>query len=108
MRLKLSGIKERLFFFLLVCIVTIGCVDIYWAVKNKDVLYEAELNPLGKLLIGWGGVELFVSLKMFGTFCFYEIAKFLYLQNEKMAWTSIVIIFIMHLFLLNILMGGYN
>lgn len=100
MRIKLSGLESRLFRIVLWLTIAICCVDVYWAVRTKEILPEVELNPIGNFLISIGGVELFVSLKMFGTFCFFEISKLLYLWKKKIAWASIGIVFVLHVVLL--------
>ncbi len=46
----------------------ISAIDIYWAIKNQNILLDAELNPVGKYLIqaDHGSVALFMGVKVTG------------------------------------------
>lgn len=74
-------LKERIIF--VVCcaiIVLVAAVDIYWLIKNSEVILEYEKNPMGTWLINKdnGSVALFTSLKMIGTFIVITTLSMLY------------------------------
>lgn len=73
--------KEK-FIFILCCviIVTVSAIDIYWLIRNSNVILEYEQNPMGTWLIHKdnGSVALFTSVKMLGTFLVITILSTLY------------------------------
>ena len=73
--------KEKIIF--VVCctiIVLVATVDMYWLIKNSEVILEYEKNPMGTWLINKdnGSVALFTSLKMLGTFIVITALSVLY------------------------------
>jgi hypothetical protein len=79
-------VGKILFYIQLIFISLVASYDSYLAVKLRDTLYGAELNPFGKLLIRMdnGDVALFMGLKMLGTISVLGILLFLY--NYKEGW----------------------
>ena len=74
-----------LFYIQLIFISLVASYDSYLAVKLRDTLYGAELNPFGKLLIRMdnGDVALFMGMKMLGTISVLRILLFLYYNKES-------------------------
>ena len=73
--------KERIIFVVCcIIIVLVATVDIYWLIKNSEVILEYEKNPVGTWLINKdnGSVALFTSLKMLGTFIVITTLSVLY------------------------------
>ena len=73
--------KERIIFVVCcIIIVLVATVDIYWLIKNSEVILEYEKNPMGTWLINKdnGSVALFTSLKMLGTFIVITTLSALY------------------------------
>lgn len=65
----------------------VSCVDLYLAIKLQDTLYQAELNPIGRMLIRWdkGDVALFMSLKCLGTCLVLGFLILVRCKNRKLA-----------------------
>tara|TARA_R110002020_G_scaffold377043_1_gene588109 strand:- start:1040 stop:1348 length:309 start_codon:yes stop_codon:yes gene_type:complete len=87
-----------------------GCsaIDAYLSIKLRDVLYESELNPLGRLLLelGDGDVALFMGAKFAGTVLALGILILVWRKNEKIAHIVIASLSVLHLALLVFLLFG--
>ena len=73
--------KERLIFIICCAIIVlVAAVDVYWLIKNSEVILEYEKNPMGTWLVHTdnGSVALFTSLKMLGTFIVITTLSALY------------------------------
>jgi hypothetical protein len=84
---KNSVVSRIVFYIQLVFISLVASYDSYLAVKLRDTLYSAELNPLGRMLIRMdnGDVALFMGAKMLGTIFVLGILLFLYYYKESWA-----------------------
>lgn len=72
--------------WLIVCIVS--AFDVYWIVRNQDVLLECEQNPVGVWLIQLddGRVALFMAVKFFGTALVLSITPLIFLYARKFGY----------------------
>ena len=72
---------------LLFLIILIAAFDQYCLVGYVD--YESELNPIGKLLIALGGIELFSAAKLMGVaITIWILATYKHIRVVKIAiWT---------------------
>ena len=63
-------LHKTIFFICCIIIILISAIDIYWLIKNADLILHYEQNPIGIWLINKdnGSVALFTSLKVIGTF----------------------------------------
>jgi hypothetical protein len=61
--------RDRLFSVAWIFVIFVSVVDGYWVWHTRDVIYEYERNPFGKLLLEWnyGHVGLFLLVKCLGT-----------------------------------------
>ena len=99
--------KERIIF--VVCctiIVLVATVDIYWLIKNSEVILEYEKNPLGTWLINKdnGSVARFTSLKMLGTFIVITALSVLYKLHAIKTIVVAGILALVQLILLGVLL----
>lgn len=80
----------------------VSAIDVYWSIKLKELLYETELNPIGKwiMYMDGGDVSLFMGLKVFGTVLVLGVLFYAFVRNRKMAWILIIPIFIFQVALL--------
>lgn len=85
----------------------ISSIDLYWAIKNQDLMLEMEENPIGRWLLfkDDGDVALFMGVKMAGTTLALGILIFLYHYRKRLAWISIITLTILQFYLLHYL--GY-
>ena len=70
----------------------ISAIDLYWAVKNQQIMLHNEENPIGRYLIGLdnGSVALFMGIKMAGTILALGFLIVLYHYRRLYAWLSMV------------------
>ena len=109
MMIKLIAKQDRKIYFAVMwlAIGLISAIDLYWAIKNQDLMLEMEENPIGRwlLLKDDGDVALFMGIKMAGTTLALGFRKFLYHYQRLFAWISIITLTILQFYLLHYL--GY-
>lgn len=83
-------------------ILFVAAYDIYVSIQLQSVLYENELNPIGRWLIELnnGSVALFMAVKLFGTSLTSIILTLLFMKYRKFGLTIIVGLDILALLLL--------
>ncbi|MAZ56614.1 hypothetical protein CL653_02385 [bacterium] len=83
----------------------ISAIDLYWAVKNQDLMLEMEENPIGRwlLLKDDGDVALFMGVKMAGTTLALGLLICLYHYKKLYAWLSIISLTVAQFLLLHYL-----
>ena len=94
--------KNSVYGLLWLSIGLISAIDIYWSIVLQDVLVETELNPLGKILIEYNGgsVALFMFCKVVGLIVVLGLLIILYHYKKRIAWLSILGVFIFQVWLL--------
>ena len=94
--------KNFIYGFVWLSIGLISAIDIYWSIFLQDVLIETELNPLGKILIEYNGgsVALFMFCKVVGLVIVLGLLIILYHYKKRIAWLSILGVFIFQIWLL--------
>ena len=109
MMIKLIAKQDRKIYFAVMwlAIGLISAIDLYWAIKNQDLMLEMEENPIGRwlLLKDDGDVALFMGIKMAGTTLALGFLIFLYHYQRLFAWISIITLTILQFYLLHYL--GY-
>ena len=77
--------------------------DMYLSIKLSDILYEQELNPIGRFLmrLDGGDVALFMALKMSAILIVLTgIIMFFYTKRNIIAWIFLILAFLSRLILL--------
>ena len=94
--------KNLIYGLLWLSIGLVSAIDIYWSIVLQDVLIETELNPLGKILIesDGGSVALFMFCKVVGLVVALGLLVILYHYKKRIAWLSILGVFIFQAWLL--------
>lgn len=85
-----------------IVIILISAIDIYWLIKNADLILHYEKNPIGLWLINKdnGSVALFTSLKVIGTFIVIGTLIVLYKIHAYKTMIIACVLAIFQLFLL--------
>ena len=96
------SIRNIAFHFACFVIVLISSIDIYWLSKNRYLIHEYELNPIGQYLLGLdnGDVSLFILCKTLGTYIVITILYILFHYHKRYAIASIIILSIIQIILL--------
>lgn len=100
-------LKERIIFIICcIIIVLVSAIDIYWLVRNSEVILEYEKNPVGTWLINKdnGSVALFTSLKVLGTFIVITTLSTLYYLHAIKTIIMASILALLQLILLCVLL----
>ncbi len=65
----LFKMQLKLLFYYSLFIIFVSVVDIYWLIRNQEIITQVELNPIGQflILIDGGKVDLFIICKIIGT-----------------------------------------
>jgi len=104
---KLS-IRNTAFHLTCFLIVLVSSIDIYWLSKNRDLIHEYELNPIGQYLLRLdnGDVSLFILCKTLGTYIVIASLYILFHYRKRYAIVSISILAIIQIILLFYLSVG--
>ena len=93
---------DKIIAFGFLWVLLVSMIDHYLTIKFQQEIIASERNPLGRWLIGadGGSVALFMTLKMFFLWVIALIVLKLYEAKKKYAYTCIVALSIVQLFLI--------
>ena len=96
--------QDHKFYFSMmwIAIGLISSIDLYWAIKNQNIMLCNEQNPVGRYLMrqDGGSVALFMGLKMAGTILALGLLIVLYHYKRLYAWLSILFLTVAQFLLL--------